>query len=211
MLTVPVGMLLIAMLTAGLLTAGMLLVPVSPTAAAPEADQGAPVEPLQVTIDDLAPATLPRRGPIRVSGTVTNVDAEVWRAVNLYSFVSDTPMTTAAELVEAAASDPLLPVGERIIDPGPYLTIAELAPGESATYSFEVPRRRIAAVATGVATGVAGVYWFGVHALGEGPEGRVEGADGRARTFLPLVPPRLRRTVDTALVIPIRQIGRAHV
>ena len=34
-----------------------------------------------------------------------------------------------------------------------------------------------------------GVYWFGVHALGEGPDGRDEAADGRARTFLPLVPP----------------------
>ena len=53
-----------------------------------------------------------------------------------------------------------------------------------------------------------GVYWFGIHALGEGPEPRDATADGRARTFLPLVP-TTRRSVDTALVVPIRR-GISH-
>ena len=49
-----------------------------------------------------------------------------------------------------------------------------------------------------------GVYWFGVHALGESAEGRDQTADGRARTFLPLVPEARTGQEPTAIVIPLR-------
>ena len=42
-----------------------------------------------------------------------------------------------------------------------------------------------------------GVYWFGVHALGTSAAGRDGVADGRARTFLPYVPPKDRGDPST--------------
>src|SRR6185369_14806708 len=163
-------------------------------AAGPKATEQAP---LAVTIDRLTPSELPRTGPIRVSGSVTNTDDETWTTVNLYPFTSLSPITSTAELAEAAETDAEQEVGPRDTDYGPYATIDELAPGETLQYSFAVPRQRIAAQEPGV-------YWFGVHALGANAEGRDSVADGRARTFVPLVPARTKRTVDTALVLPIR-------
>ena len=184
--------------------AGILLTPLgapaadAAEAAAPKATEQAP---LAVTIDRLTPSELPRTGPIRVSGTVTNVDAEAWTTINLYPFTSVTPITSTAELAEAAETDTEAPVGPRDTDIGPYYTLETLAPGETMQYSFAVPRKRIPAQDPGV-------YWFGVHALGANPTGRDDIADGRARTFLPLVPDRTSRTVDTALVLPIRHAVR---
>ncbi|MFC7495542.1 MULTISPECIES: DUF6049 family protein [unclassified Nocardioides] len=186
--------------------AGLLLVPLAAPAAAESAPRrAADTGPLEVIIDNLTPSTVPERGEIRVSGTVTNVDEQPWTTINLYSFISDAPMTTSAELAEAATLDPEVAVGERVTDPGPYETIDQLDPGETAQFSFSVPRRRIAAESpNGVGADAAGVYWFGVHALGQAAEPRDDVADGRARTFLPLVPPT-SRTVDAALVLPIRR------
>ena len=167
-----------------------------------------PVEPLEVTIETLTPGDLPADGGIRVSGTVTNVDDETWTTVNLYPFVSDAPMRTPAELREARRSDPLAFVGERITDPGPYAVIDALDPGESASFSFSLDRDRIAATERGV-------YWFGVHALGQDTAGRDSTADGRARTFLPLVdrPAQGPRdpgagtpgSLPVAVVVPLRR------
>ncbi|WP_127479390.1 DUF6049 family protein [Nocardioides pantholopis] len=161
--------------------------------------------PLVVTIGSLSPAAVPVRGPVRITGTVTNRDTETWSTVNLYPFASETPMTSRAELTEAAATDPEASVGDRLVDQGPYATIPELAPGESAPYTLTVARRDLP-------DGGPGVYWFGVHALGgadQSPRDMV--ADGRARTFLPLVeePGRGGRAavvepVRTALVVPLR-------
>ena len=61
--------------------------------------------PLAVTIDRLTPSALPRTGPVRVSGSVTNVDDETWTTINLYPFVSGVPITSTAELAEAADTD----------------------------------------------------------------------------------------------------------
>ena len=165
--------------------------------AAPQRRLPTTSSPLAVTIDSLTPSALPRSGPVRVSGSVTNLDDQPWMRINLYSFVSDAPMTSAEELAAAAETPEEAFVGSRITDPAPYDTITELQPGESAQYSMSVPRRRIHVTA-------AGVYWFGVHALGESTDGRDDVADGRARTFLPLVP-RTARPVDTAIVVPVRR------
>ena len=57
--------------------------------------------PLAVTIDTLTPSAIPARGPIRVAGTVTNTDSVPWLTVNVYSFISQEPMTTRAQLAAA--------------------------------------------------------------------------------------------------------------
>lgn len=177
-----------AMLAAVLLGAGPLAAPAS--AAEDES-------PLSVTIDRLTPAEIPRRGPVTVGGTITNHDDEAWSAIKLYAFVSNAPMTSATELADAAAVDPEADVGGRITSDGTFDEIDALAPGESTRYFLRIPRSEFPVTAPGV-------YWFGVHALGETSEGRLDGADGRARTFLPLAEPT-NRTVDTALVVPIRR------
>lgn len=182
---------------------GLLLTP-SASAAETKVRRTVDAAPLMVTLETLAPSTLPRRGPVQVSGTVTNVDDQPWTTINLYSFVSYHPMTTTTELADAATAGSEELVGERVTDPGPYDTVEELAPGESAPFTLSVPRRRIAEVSPGVQGDEAGVYWFGVHALGQAAEPRDEFADGRARTFLPMVP-ETSRAVDTALVVPVRR------
>lgn len=153
--------------------------------------------PLSVTLDRLAPSYVPERGPIRIDGSITNEDDQPWSAINVHAFISSAPITTPEALRDAARLAPDEPVGERITAPGTFDTLVSLDPGETAQFSLKVPRS-----ALGVST--PGAYWFGVHALGQSPEGRDAIADGRARTFLPLVP-RTRRSVDTALVVPLRQ------
>ena len=158
---------------------------------------------LALSIDTLSPATLsgPARGasPVRITGTVTNLDDVPWLAVNLYPVVSEAPMTTRAELSAAAASDPELYFGERITDPGPYDTLEELAPGESQPYALTLPRERIPLTGSGT-------YWLGVQALGETAlDGRDDLSDGRARTFLPYRAAGEAGSVRASLVVPLRR------
>ncbi|WP_372727244.1 DUF6049 family protein [Nocardioides sp.] len=153
--------------------------------------------PLSVSIDDLAPSVVPRSGPVRMSGSVTNTDDETWYGINVHAFISGQPITTLSDLEATTDVAPGAPTGERITAPGTFDTISSLEPGESAQFSVRVPRRDLEVT-------LPGVYWFGAHAIGEGPEPRDSTADGRARTFLPLVPEARRRPVDTALVVPVR-------
>ncbi len=157
-----------------------------------------PPDPLAVTIERLSPSTVPRRGPVVVSGTVRNRSDTEWTDLSVYLLTSAEPLTTAEELGEAVVSDPRSEVGTRVVEPGTYVDLPALAPGESADYRLSVPRSRL-----GI-SGAPGVYWLGVHVLGTNDEGRLEGADGRARTFLPLVPDRTS-PVELALGLQLRQ------
>lgn len=171
--------------------------------AAPRARAADP-SPLKVSIDSLSPSYVPRSGPIRVTGSVTNRDDQTWLAVNIYPFASAAPMTTRAELAAATLTDPILPVGDRITTEGYYDSIGDIEPGATLQFSLAVPRSALTSQ-TGEPIEEPGVYWFGVHALGESTDGRDTNADGRARTFLPLVPASIKRSTDTALVIPLRR------
>jgi hypothetical protein len=155
-------------------------------------------EPLSIVLENVSPSVVPRQGPIVVTGTVTNVDTETWSTVNLYPIIGREPMRTTAAL-EAATRVPVeQDVGERITDRGPLDTVAELAPGQS--YDFTITVRR-----SDYELPSRGVYWFGVHALAEGPLPRDLVAEGRARTLLPYVPERLEGSVETAVVVPLRR------
>lgn len=168
----------------------------SQSRAAPAPAPAAEATPLQVTIDALSPSYVPASGPVRVSGSVTNTSDDPWRSINVYAFAGSTPITSSSQLAEERLLDPVQPVGDRITDPGTFDDVDDLEPGQSTRFSIRVPRSSL-----GVTE--AGVYWFGVHALGEGPSGRDVTADGRARTFLPLVP-RPGPALETAVVIPVR-------
>lgn len=167
------------------------------------------VAPLEISIDQLTPGVLPRTGPLVVSGTITNVDLETWEGINLYPLFNAGPgcagggcaavMTTPDELAAAADSDPEAPIGARYVEVND--TIATLAPGGSARYTIRIPQRILRQL---FPVRTTGVYWFGVHALGESTDGRDDLADGRARTFLPYLAPGAGGPVDTAVVVPLR-------
>ena len=76
--------------------------------------------PLQVTIQTLTPSEIPRRGKVELAGTVTNTDDVTWLAVNVYSFVSEEPMTSRAQLAAAAKLDESQFVGRRIVEFGTH-------------------------------------------------------------------------------------------
>lgn len=152
-----------------------------------DADEDAvkvPKDPLRVVIERLTPGSLPARGDVRVTGTIKNRSEEEWIDLAVYLFTSFEPITSTTGLEAAVASDPRTDVGSRIVEPGLFSEAPDLAPGDKTSFSLSVPVDQL------LISGSSGVYWIGVHVLGTSPDGRLEGADGRARTFLPLVPPR---------------------
>ena len=176
----------------GLLMAAWVA-PGGAVAAAPRAD----VDPLLVRITGLSPAQLPSRGPITIRGTVTNQSVEPWTRVNLLAFRSVAPITDATSLAASAAIDPAEYVGDRITTPGTFDTVDVLDPGQTSEFEIRVPRAQLEIGES------PGVYWIGVHALGDSSVPRDEVADGRARTFVPLVA-RTREQIDAAIVVPVR-------
>ena len=89
------------------------------TAAAQEEDE----DPLQVSIARLTPSEIPQRGDVRMTGAVTNVSDERWRAINVYALLGREPMTTSEELAQARLVPPAATVGERILTPGTFDSI----------------------------------------------------------------------------------------
>ena len=161
--------------------------------------------PLAVTIGTMTPATLPTTGDVRLTGTVTNRSDEPWTNIALYAIAGDEldgvpvdPMRNPGELELAMAAPFDEVVGERITEGGTPGEVDELLPGASASYTVVVP-------ADAVEVTRAGVYWFGVHAVGESESvPRDLATDGRARTFLPYVPRRFADTpVTSAVVVPL--------
>ena len=155
--------------------------------------------PLVVSIDTLSPAVVPDRGKVTITGSVTNVSEDSWEGINVYPLTSYAPLRTAAQVRRAEAQDPAEPVGDRVVTEGAFDTIDALAPGQSSQYLIRLPRSQVEV------SGRPGVYWLGVQALGQSPEGRDLTADGRARTFWPLVPRGTGRRVRVAVVLPVRR------
>lgn len=166
------------------------LVLAPPTHAAEDA-----ATPLTVRLTRLTPATVPAKGMVRLVGSVRNDSDETWSAINVHPFLSHSPITTRDELAAAAATDPETEVGDRIIQVGLFASIGDLAPGQSAPF-------RIALPVASLHLSLPGVYWIGVHALGQNTEGRK--TLGRARTFIPLVPAD-QPISPVALVVPVRE------
>ena len=159
-------------------------------------------DPLLVHLDSISPSTLSDDDvPITITGTLTNQSDELWTNINLYAFRSSAPIVDATSLAASAAIEADAYVGERIVTPGTEANIAGLDAGQTADFSLTVPRSELVIAEPGV-------YWLGVHASGDSSQPRDEFADGRARTFIPLVP-RTRgsdpETVDAAIVVPIRE------
>lgn len=166
-------------------------------AASADTDRTTTRTPLKVSIQTLSPSTVPARGRVTITGTITNRSRSTWRDMRVYMLTSARPMTTTEELAEASASDPTAVVGSRLIGPGLYDEVPDLPPGGSAPYQLSVPRRDL-----GIGS-EPGVYWIGVHVLGADQTGHDEIADGRARTFVPLMRPTSPGT-SMSLVMPVK-------
>ncbi len=153
-------------------------------------------DPLQLEITELTPSVPVAQDLVQISGTVTNRSREVWTTINVHAFHSLTPILDSATLALAATRPDEEVLGPRIVDPGTFQTIPKLSPGESAEFTVLVPPGSLA--------GGDGVYWAGVHAIGETEDqARDASADGRARTFLPVVTER-RPKLDAAVILPLR-------
>ena len=183
---------------AGLLTAGVACAGLAaPGAAAPAPALAKEADPLLVHIDTISPV-LPETGDVEIGGTVTNVSDETFTRVNLHAFSSETPIRDPLTLSQAATVDPTIFVGERVTVPGTFDTIDELAPGASATFYDSVPVELLAT------SGEPGVYWIGIHALGDSSVPRDLVADGRARTFIPRVESGGAQPREASVILPIR-------
>jgi hypothetical protein len=171
-----------------------LLSPPPAASAAPELRT-----PLRVTMDTISPSVIPSRGALVVTGRVTNRSEDTWTDLQAYLLTSSEPIGSSEELAAAAATEPTQDVGARLTDADLFAEIGDLGPGESTTYRLRVPRSRLQV------SGAPGAYWLGVHVLGAVDGVRDPGAvaDGRARSFIPLMPAATPRT-RLALVVPIR-------
>lgn len=185
---------LAGLLTLGCAGAGLAGAPV--TAAATTSAAAEDTDPLVVHIDTISPE-LPRNGDVEITGTVTNVSDETFTRVNLHAFSSQAPILDSATLFAAADTDPAAAVGDRVTVAGTFDTVDTLAPGQTETFTDTVP------VELFETTGQPGVYWIGIHALGDSSVPRDEIADGRARTFIPMRPTG-NRTQEASVVLPVR-------
>jgi hypothetical protein len=165
----------------------------SPAVAAPAADG----DPLVVHIDTITPV-LPRSGNVEITGTVTNVSEDTYTRINLHAFSSANPILDSGTLIDSAASEPGADVGPRVTVPDTFYTVDELAPGQTAYFSDSVPVDLLAMDPT-----TQGVYWIGVHALGDGAVPRDIFADGRARTFIP-AQPSADASAEASVILSIR-------
>jgi hypothetical protein len=104
-------------------------------------------------------------------------------------------------LSEAAETESSVAVGDRLIDETTNASVGDLAPGAAAPFTLQVP------VSSLPVSRAPGVYWIGVHALGTSPDGRDVVADGRARTFIPLVTEQQarRQSAEVSVVLPLRE------
>ena len=173
----------------------------SATTARPRTAEADPATPLTVALTSMTPGAVPRKGAITLTGRVTNSSEDEWRGVNVAPFLSSSPITSRDGLAEAVATTEDVAVGDRVIDTRFNAALGDLAPGATASFRLRLPVSELGT------TPAPGVYWIGVHALGTSPDGRDGVADGRARTFIPLLSRADARssTVPVSVVLQLRE------
>jgi hypothetical protein len=160
-------------------------------------------DPLTLTIDSMSPPT--SDGDVQLSGRITNVDTQTWHDIQIIPCLSDSPIQTTSALADAVKAPSNAVVCKR--KPAVFTKIDQLDTGTTTTWTLTVPRSVLPHIH-------GGVYWFGVHALGTSDAGVSVNADGRARTFLPLVgqtnsPARVHLVVE--ITEPIAYDDQGHL
>ncbi|MGN6162493.1 MAG: hypothetical protein ACTHOG_12430 [Marmoricola sp.] len=147
-----------------------------------------------ITIDNVAPATIPAKGTLVIGGVLHNGSSTTWHHVSVTPQTSTYPRTTAAEIAAAAALDPnLVLLGNTMV--AQSVPVKDLAPGATARFSIRIPRTAMNI------TGTPGAYWLGVIPRSD----ESHPASLTARAFLPLLPTvNKKASVHVALVVPLR-------
>lgn len=167
---------------------GLLLVPT--VAAAAEGDPD-----LTVSIRSLDPSRLEAGATVTMTGTVTNNNDHAWTMVQAYLVIPAVPFTTRAQIEEAIDNGAAY-TGVRVVTPGTFDDMGDLAPGERRRFSVKVPYSELDV------SGAEGVYPVGVQILATDTDGQRSGdAIARATTFLPLISSDHDR-VPTSVVWP---------
>ncbi|MGC3993648.1 MAG: hypothetical protein QM779_05935 [Propionicimonas sp.] len=170
--------------------------------AAQAAEGDAVADPLTVTIDGLDPAVIPAKGPLRVTGTITNASDSDWSDLQAYLVISPNPLRTRAELDDAAGSAPDTYFGDRLAGEGQYDdAITDLKPGQSTRFDLTVRRKDLD---ERILSRRSGVYQLGIQVLGAEDGVRTDGADGRARTFITLMPKKNPPTTALGVLVQVR-------
>jgi hypothetical protein len=150
---------------------------------------------LTVSIQSLSPSRLTPGATVTMTGTVTNHDAHAWGDLQAYLVIPTVPFTTRGQIEEAIDNGAAY-TGVRVIDPGTFDDMGDLAPKETRPFSVKVAYDRL-----GV-SGAEGIYPVGVQILGTDTGGERSGdAIGRATTFLPFVASGHER-IPTSVVWP---------
>ncbi|MFS3127749.1 hypothetical protein ACLM5J_05015 [Nocardioides sp. Bht2] len=172
--------------------------------AAPKASRSARRAPtkdsFEVTIENVSPAVIPKKGSITMRGTVTNLTENTLTGLNVHPLSSYAPFRSSAELTTAADAEAEVSFGQRLQSPEVLdNSITQLPAGGTARWRVRVPVKKLEI------TGAEGVYQLGVQVLSDSADGGRDGlADGRARTFVPLVSGD-HDPVTTSVVVPVRR------
>jgi Family of unknown function (DUF6049) len=183
-----------------LIAASAAILGTTPTVAAP-ADEPT----VQVTIDTFGPVAPKPGQQVVIKGTVTNTSSTTFDKPQAIACIDNKRLSTAADLAEISTEQDK-PMDQRKScvglasrnSPTFQAFDAPLAPKASVQFTLTVPWQEWHI------NSHTGVYVVGVMFRGE-PDGKDRVTAGRARTLMPVIGAEpLTRTVNTALVIPLR-------
>lgn len=183
-----------------LIAAATAILGVPPTVAAPTDE---PI--VAVTIDSFGPVAPKPGDPVQIRGRITNTSTETFREPQALACIDRERLASSAGIA-AISTEQDVAMNDRdsctrltTPDSGAFQQLgAPLVPKASRPFTLTVPWNewRISAR--------TGVYVVGVVFRGQ-PEGQDRITAGRARTLMPVIgADPLQRTVNTALVIPLR-------
>lgn len=148
-----------------------------------------------IRLDTLAPATIPTKGNIVMTGRLHNGSSETWHNLFVEPANSQYPLGTASELDSSASLDPsTVHLGQPMSNF--KAALSDLPPGGTTTFRIKIPRDGL------VITGAPGAYWLGVTPV---IDDQPIDDTLTARTYLPLLPKANKKThLNVSLVVPLR-------
>jgi hypothetical protein len=151
---------------------------------------------LAVTLTDITPV-LTARGTVTARGMVRNTGDLPIDLLNASLWINTHPITTRADLAEAAAEEPGDRLGVRFSSETEDVNqVAEtLGPGDSAPFTASLPVKRLGLSGHGV-------YMVGVDIRGT-PSRQARDTLGRVRSFICYPPPGGTGAVQVATVLPV--------
>jgi hypothetical protein len=152
---------------------------------------------IAVSLKRISPQYLQPGENVEVSGTLTNLDREAWRNVQVFLVAPVSVATTSDELADLTATPAKTLDGHRILKYGRFLSLGRLDAGQSMAFDLSVPFRDL-----GLSPNAYGVYTLAVHVRATNPLGD-RSTVGRARSLIPMMPDDSPR-VGVSTIWPFR-------